>query len=515
MAILQGRVAAVGRLADAGAARVLDAAGRYVCPGFVDMHSHADLTLLVDRRGMSKLRQGVTLDIAGNCGSSAAPIGGAATGAVERRLARWGLDVTWESMEEYLSLLDHGGLGLNYSCFVGHGTLRASVMGYKMRTPSETELQLMRDRLGEAMNAGALGLSSGLIYPPSSYADVREMVELCRVVAEHDGIYSTHMRNEGAGLLDALRETIQVGKESGVRVQVSHLKCSARSHWGTAAEAIALIEEARSEGLDIWADQYPYTASSTGLGVFVPQWAQDGGRTALLERLADTVTRRKIVEEMTAWRVARAPADPDSGWESVVIAGAPNAPQWEGLNVRAIGLALGMPPAEATVELLLLNGGDVQVVIWSMDEGDVRRIMRAPWIMIGSDSETRATDGPLFQGKPHPRGYGTFPRVLARYTRDEGLLSWGEAVHKMTGLSARRLGLKDRGVIAPGAVADLVVLDPNGVRETATFEQPHAYPDGIHDVMVNGRWVIRDGAFSGELPGRVLRMPAARSQGLD
>jgi N-acyl-D-amino-acid deacylase len=507
VAIRDGRVAAVGDLRGASARRTLDASGLYVCPGFIDMHSHADLTLLADPRAESKVRQGVTLDIAGNCGTSAAPIGGASLEAVRSRLARWGLEPRWRSMGEYLSELGAGGLGLHYACFVGHGALRATVMGNDMRPPTAAELARMKALLAESLEAGALGLSTGLIYPPGSYADREELVELCRVVASHDGLYSTHMRDEGMGVLGAIDEAIDVGRRSGARVQISHLKIAARPLWGSADRALARIEAARAEGLDVWADQYPYTASSTTLGVFVPQWAQEGGRRAMLRRLAEPASRARICREIAEWRAGRGLADPEQGWESVAIANAPATREWEGRNLREIARELGVSGAEAVAELLLRNDGDVQVVIWSMDEGDVRRIMRAPYVVVGSDSATSATDGPLHQGKPHPRGYGTFPRVLGRYCRDEGALAWGEAVHKMTGLSARRLGLADRGVVAPGAVADLALLDPARLAERATYECPHAYPDGVPHVMVAGAWVVRDGQHTGELPGVVVPNP--------
>lgn len=507
VAVEGGYIAAVGEPGLVNAAETVDATGLYLCPGFIDMHSHSDLSLLADPRAESKVRQGVTLDIAGNCGSSAAPIAGPSLAAVTRRMRRWNQEPDWRSMGDYMSRLDRQGMGLNYACFTGHGTLRATVMGYEMRAPAQAELETMKRLLRESMEAGALGLSTGLIYPPSSYADTGELVELCAIVREYDGIYSTHIRNEGSGLLPALREALEIGGASGVRVQVSHLKCSARSHWGIAREALALIEAARAQGLDVQADQYPYTASSTGLGVFVPQWAQNGGREALLGRLRDPEMRDRIAHEMTAWRVARDPEDPDTGWESVVIAHTPRTPEWEGQTVRDIARSEGKSGSDTALDLLLANGGDAQVVIWSMSEADVRQIMSAPWVMVGSDSETRATDGPLHSGKPHPRGYGTFPRVLAHYARDEGVLNWGVAVHKMTGLSAARLGLQNRGRIAEGMVADLVLLDPQTLEERATFEQPHAYPSGVPHVMVGGRWVIRDGRPTGELPGRVVRNP--------
>lgn len=506
VAVRGGRIVAVGALGGRAARETVDAAGLCVCPGFIDIHSHADLTLLADPRAESKLRMGVTLDVGGNCGMSAAPALRPEAARFAARLAWMGglpsASRSWRAMGEHLRAMDAAGLGVNYACLVGHGTLRASVMGYERRRPTAPELDRMRRLLASALAEGALGLSTGLIYPPSGYADLPELIALAEVVAEHGGLYASHIRDEGAGLLGAVEEALAVGHESGVRVEISHLKCASRRHWGLTRRAVALIEEARRAGVDVAADQYPYSASSTGLDAYLPAWAHEGGVEALLGRLRDPEARARIAAETARLREA---SDPVSGWDALVIAGAERTPRWEGRSVRAVGAELGIPPEEAAMELLLLNDGTVQLVIHSMDEAEVRDVMRVAWVAVGSDSWSYATDGPLARGRPHPRGYGTFPRVLGRYVRELGVLGWGEAVRKMTALPAERLGLADRGRVGEGMAADLVLLDPERVLDRATYDAPHAYPEGIAGVMVGGRWALRDGARTEERPGRAVR----------
>jgi N-acyl-D-aspartate/D-glutamate deacylase len=361
----------------------------------------------------------------------------------------------------------------------------------------------MQRLLGDAMEHGAWGLSTGLIYAPGSYAGTDEIVALAGAAARYRGLYASHIRGEGATLLEAVREAIEVGRANAMAVQISHLKAAGRPNWGRVADALALIDAARAEGLDVMADVYPYTASSTSVRTMLPDWALEGGIAAMLARLRDPAERA---------RVRRAIETPDGGqslldrvgWDNVMIASCARRKDAEGKRLTEIGRERGLDPLDAALELLLDEDGGASMVLFQLDEKDLRRALAHPSVMIGSDGSALAPYGELGTGKPHPRSYGTFPRVLGRYAREERLLSLPQAVHKMTGLPARRLGLRDRGIIRVGARADLVVLDPRRVADQATFEDPHRYPSGIDHVLVNGRFVIKDGEHTGSLPGRVL-----------
>jgi N-acyl-D-amino-acid deacylase len=500
-------IVAVGDLSRERAGQTLLAPGRVVAPGFIDIHSHSDWRLWANRRAESKVRQGVTTEVLGNCGFSPAPVSDAHLEDLRGFALALpsGLDFRWRSVGEYLQALEGEGLAVNVIQLVGHGALRVAAMGFARRSPSAGELLAMQRGLAEGLEAGAWGMSTGLIYAPGSYASTEELVAVARAVRGR-GLYASHIRGEGATLLEALREAIRVGTEADLPVQVSHLKAAGRAQWGRMGEALALLDQAVTTGVDVSADVYPYTASSTTLRALLPDWALEGGRQALLERLRDPGARE---------RLRRALEEPETGqplgdrlaWSDIVIATCPRCPDTEGRRLDDLAAARGEPPARTLLELLLAAEGDVSVVLFQLHEDDLRRALTHPRVMIGSDGSALAPTGELGRGKPHPRSYGTFPRVLARYVREERVLSLAAAVHKMTGLPARRLGLRDRGVIRPGARADLVVFDPRRVADEATYDDPHRYPSGIEHVLVNGRFVIRDGEHTGHLPGRVLRLP--------
>lgn len=512
VAIERDRIAAIGQLGDAPARRVIQARGKVVAPGFIDIHTHSELPLLVDGRAMSKVMQGVTLEVVGNCGTSPGPW----TAAVERRLRRlappddelqrW----RWQSTGDVMAKLEERGVALNVAFLVGHGTLRTAVMGPEQRRPSLDELRAMQELLRRELEQGALGLSTGLIYAPSMYADTDEIVALAQVLREYGRLYTSHIRGEGDTVAQAVAEAIEVGRQAGVPVQVSHLKATGRNNWGRAPELLSLIERARADGVDVMADQYPYVASSTTLTAVLPPWALSGGTEAMLGRLADAeqraLIRRQITEGAPDW-----PNPLMSGctFDDIVVASfAPN-PSWEGKTIAAIAEELGVEPEETVLRLLEAAAGDVAIIRFAMSEDDVREIMRHPLVMIGSDGSSLAADGPLARGKPHPRSYGTYPRVLGHYVREERVLSLPEAVRKMTGLPAHRLGLKDRGRLVTGYKADVVVFDPSTVDETATWAKPHRYPVGIDWVIVNGVPVVAEGRHTGARPGRVLRWGAS------
>ena len=496
--VVGDRIEATGRLKGAEAERRIDARGLVVAPGFIDIHSHSDYTVLIDPRVESKVRQGVTTEVVGNCGSSAAPMN-AGVRAYRERYMRASLgedfEFNWETMDDYLGLIDATGASFNVVAIVGQGTVRQNIMGYEDREPTPPELEDMKKLLAEAMEDGAWGLSTGLIYTPSTFAKTDEIVELAKVVAGYDGVYFTHIRGEGRTLLEAVREANEIGERAAVPVQIAHFKASGKAYWGKTVESLKLVEEGRRRGVDVTFDQYPYIASSTGLSALMPHWAQEGGADRLLERLRDPETRRKIKE---------GPATVTRDWESVMIASAKNHPQYEGKNVREIAELEGKDEMDAVFDLLLAEEAQVSIVSFGMSEEDVRRVMRSPYGMVGSDGRAVAPRGILGRGKPHPRYYGTFPRVLGHYVR-EGVISLQEAVKKMTSAPAQRLSLRDRALLREGFKADIAVFDPYAVKDEATFTDPHRFASGIPFVIVNGKIVIDNGEHTSALPGKALR----------
>jgi N-acyl-D-amino-acid deacylase len=506
--IVGERIAAVGDLSREPAGRVLNASGRALAPGFIDMHSHSDWRLWGNRRAESKIRQGVTTEVVGNCGFSPAPTTTAFLDEM-RRFALYvptGMDFSWRSMGDYLRAFDRGGTALNVIQLVGHGTLRVAAMGFARRPPTGEELAAMQRMLDDAMENGAWGLSTGLIYAPGSYAATEEIVAIARIAARQRGFYASHIRGEGATLLDAVREAIQIGREAQLPVQISHVKASGRPNWGKVADALALIDAARAEGLDVMGDVYPYTASSTSVRTLLPDWVLEGGVDAMLQRLEDAAVRGRIRKELEAPVTGQSLLD-RIGWDNIMIAWCPARKDAEGRRVSEIATARRLDPLDAVFELLRDAGGVASMIMFQLDEADLRRALAHPQVMIGSDGSALATTGEMSAGKPHPRSYGTFPRVLGEYAREQRVLSLSEAVHKMTGLPARRLGLRDRGAVRVGARADLVVFDPRRVADQATYDDPHRYPTGVEHVLVNGSIVVKDGEHTGSLPGRVLSPP--------
>ena len=509
VAVAGGKVVAIGKVT--GAARQeIDARGLVVAPGFIDLHSHSDFTLLLDPLAQSKVRQGVTTEVIGNCGGWAAPLSGASLAQAQEMIWRYDPDfsVAWSSMEEYLAVLEKRAPAVNVAALVGHGTVRASVMGYEQRSPSAPELEKMKALVQESLAAGAFGLSTGLYYAPGSYAATDEIIELARLVAEEGGIYATHLRDESdynIGLLSAVKEALEIGRRSGVRVEISHLKALGPTVWGKGPELLALITRARGEGLDVAADAYPYAASGTSLtGALIPRWAQEGGRTGLLEKLADPESRRRLLGAV-AENLARR-----GGPERLNVALFPQRPELEGRNLGEVAEALGVAPEEAVLNLLA--SADLPLVSFVMDERDVETILAAPFISIVSDGYALSAEGVLASGKPHPRSFGTFPRALS-LTREKGLFSLEEAVRKMTALPASRLGLVGRGLLKEGFWADLVIFDEKEVRDRATFSHPQQYPSGMHYVLVNGEVVVEGGQHTGRRSGQVLRKMLADPPG--
>lgn len=505
VAVAGDTIVATGQL-EGEAARTIDAAGRVVSPGFIDLHCHSDMSFLVDPTADSKLTQGVTLELNGNCGMSpCAPLkSDAVAQELEGRFLRQGVDLkpTWTDFEGYLSAIAEKRPVINVAAQVGHGTVRMNVLGMDARAPTLEELNHMRALVAESLDAGALGFATGLFYAPGSYSLTDEVVALAEVAAERGALYSSHIRsesNDGPGLMVAVNEAIEIGRRTGCRVQMSHVKAKGPFTWGRAGEILELQERARREGIDVAGDQYPYVASSTSLtGGLFPRWALAGGRDATLDRMADADLRATLREGI-AWNIKSFVQSPDR----VLLSGyAPNT-AYEGMALDAIAAEMGCEPAEAA--LRLYEGAEGSVVQFSLDEADVDLIARDAFIAVGSDGTSVKTTGPLSSGKPHPRSYGTFPRFLALMCREKKLVGLEEAVRKMCALPASRLQLTRRGRVAPTCFADLVIFDPERIRDTATFAEPHRYSAGIDYVLVNGQVALEHGSVTAARAGRVVR----------
>ncbi|HEX7929150.1 MAG TPA: D-aminoacylase [bacterium] len=504
VAVEQGRIAAIGNLHGAAGRETVDAGGLTLTPGFIDLHSHDDFNLPVNPLQPGKVLQGVTTDVVGNCGFSPAPL------SPERRkeqIAGWGLfdsglDPRWATFGEFLDAMPP--TGPNVVPLVGHGAIRAATMGGENRAPTDAELDRMRDYVDEAMRAGSFGLSTGLVYAPGSYAKTDEVIALAKVSARHGGGYFTHMRDEGTHVLDSIRETLTIGRQSGAHVQISHLKLADHAMWGNAREALALIDAARKDGLRVHADQYPYTAGSTLLRQIMPAWSMTGGLAAIQQRLQDPSMRAKVRDDVLGNRGAGS-FNLRNLAEDVLVAQSATHPEFSGLSLQAIAERVDRQPVEALLDLLGQDDFKTLAIFFLMGEDDVRTIMRHPAVGIGSDGIYTGVPGKPDPTKPHPRYFGTFPRVIGHYAREQGVLSLPQAIHKMTGLAAEALGLRQRGTIAPGQAADLVLFDAATIIDKATYIDPHQTPAGITRVVVGGTTVAMDGKMTGAAPGTVLR----------
>jgi N-acyl-D-amino-acid deacylase len=512
--IAAGRIAVVAETVEQEAKRTIRAQGLTLAPGFIDPHTHSDLTLLVNPRAESKIRQGVTTEVIGNCGGSPAPLLGAAVEEARAEAKSLGLDVTWASMAEYLERLRKPGIAVNVVPLVGHNTVRGAVLGFDDVQPTLEQQAEMEQLVAQAMEQGARGLSTGLFYPPGFYARIEEVIGLARVAARRGGIYATHVRSETNRLFEAVAEAIEIGKQAEIRVQISHVKLEGYRNWEGADQLLAMLEDACSRGVRVGCDQYPYTAGVSWLAYILPYWAQAGGARAVGQRLSDPEVRTRLRKD---WEENRAEWEDRGGmrdWTDLLITDcAPSLPppHWggqrgdvQGKNIAEIAADEGKDPLETALDLIVISEGQVECVCFGQLEDNVRVLMRHPLVVVGSDGDALAPYGVLAQGRPHPRYYGTFPRVLGCYVREEKVLSLEEAVKKMTSVTAERFGLSDRGVIREGAWADLVLFDAQTVADRATYTDPHQYPEGIPTVVVNGVAVIDQYEHTGALPGQVL-----------
>lgn len=514
VAIRGDTIAAVGSVGDARGRVEINAAGLAVAPGFINMLSWATESLIADGRSQSDIRQGVTLEVFGE-GWSMGPLNERMKREMLERQGDIKYDIPWTTLGEYLEYLVRRGVSTNVASFVGATTIRIHVLGYENRPPTPEELERMRQLVRQAMEEGALGVGSSLIYAPAFYASTDELIELCKVATEYGGLYISHIRSEGNRLLEAIDELIRIAREAKIPAEIYHLKAAGRANWPKLEEAIRRIEAARAEGLRITANMYPYTAGATGLNAAMPPWVQEGGHRAWIERLKNPAIRERVKREM------RTPTDQ---WENLyLMAGSPENVLLVGFKNEALkpltGKTLaevarlrGKSPEDTIIDLVIEDDSRVDTVYFLMSEENVKRQIALPWVSFGSDAESLAPEGVFLKSNPHPRAYGTFARVLGRYVRQEKVIPLEEAIRRMTSLPAENLKLDRRGRLKVGYFADVVVFDPAKIQDHATYERPHQYATGVLHVFVNGVQVLKDGEHTGATPGRVVRGPGYKGK---
>jgi len=503
LGIVGDTIAAVGAISPEQARRVLDVSGLQVAPGFIDIHSHSDGSVLAYPGAESRILQGVTTEVTGNCGSSAAPFVGVDVETRRRSLREEeGIEADWTDVASYFERLEKTGIAVNQILLLGQGTLRANAIGLVDRPLTPEEMKALLRTVEEGLDQGAFGLSTGLEYVPGTYTPTAEIVEMTRLVARRGSLYASHIRNEEAALLEAINEAIEIGRRTGARVQVSHLKAAGESNWAKQRAALDLIEGARRAGVEVLADAYPYTAYSTDLTIFLEPWAREGGGAAVVARLRDADSRTRIGKEVAA-RVSNDPGD----FDLIVISRVRTEKNRAlvGKNLAEIGAAWDLNPVDALLRLLEEEEGSVSFIGHGMSPGNVEMVLAHPLVMIGSDGSSMAPVGKAAEARPHPRSYGAFARVLSHYVRERQLFDLPTAVKKMTSMPADQIGLRDRGRLARGQKADLVVFDAGAVADRASFAAPHQYPRGIVHVLVNGVPVVEHEVHTGARPGRALR----------
>lgn len=514
LAIKGDRIARLGDLKNATASRTIDARGLAVAPGFIDMLGQSETYMLIDPRVMSKVMMGVTTEITGE-GESVAPMNERLVKENEDFYKRYNLTVDWHTLDEYFRRAEKQGMGVNLGTFVGATQVREYVVGFDNRPPTPTELEQMKKLVADAMQDGALGLSTSLQYVPARFAKTDEIVELAKVAHSYGGIYATHQRSEANALDSSLAEVFEIARRAQIPVEIWHLKTAYKKNWGRMPEVIKRLEDARKEGLKITADVYPYTAASTSLTACLPPWALEGGTEKMLERLRDAATRQRLKREiMTDSKDWENIYLGSGGAEGVLIGSVvhPELESLQGKRVSEIAAEQKKEPLDALFDFIIADRGQTGAIYFMMNEDDLRAALRAPFVSICTDSGARAANGPLAGSKSHPRGWGSYPRILSRYVRDEHLLTLEQAIHKMTGLSAEKVGLKERGILREGYFADITIFDPNNVRDRASFDNPNQYPVGIEYVVINGQLSVDKGQRTKSLSGRPLRGPGYRSR---
>ncbi len=514
VAVRGDRIAAVGTLNHARARVELDVSGLAVAPGFINMLSWATESLIHDGRSMSDIKQGVTLEVFGE-GWSMGPLNEAMKQEQRQRMGERPYEIAWTTLGEYLEFLERKGISPNVASFVGATTIRIHEIGYENRPPTPEELDRMRALVRQAMEEGALGVGSSLIYAPAFYAKTEELIELCKVAAQYDGMYISHMRSEGPRLLEAIDELIRIAREAGIRAEIYHLKAAGKSNWGKMDAAIARIEAARAAGLHVTADMYTYIAGATGLNATMPPWVQEGGHDAWVRRLRDPRIRARVKREMLT---------PTNAWENFFVEAGPDRILLVGFRNKSlrekylaktlaeVARIRGEHPADTAMNLVIEDDSRVDAVYFLMTEENVRKQIQLPWVSFGSDAGSVAAEGPVLNAHLHPRAYGNFARLLGKYVRDEKLISLEEAIRRLTSLPAGNLKIADRGLLEPGYFADIAVFDPAKIQDHATFENPHQYATGMVHVFVNGTQVLRNGEHTGATPGRFVRGPGYKRQ---
>src|SRR6059058_104723 len=503
------RIIGVGDFHNASAKKVIDARGLAVAPGFINMLSWSNESLIQDGRSQSEIRQGVTTEIMGE-GESMGPVNDRVRQYMLKQQSDIKYDIKWNTLAEYLQYLERRGVSCNVASFIGATTIRENVIGFEDKQPITQQLDEMRELVRKEMEAGALGIGTSLMYPPAFYAKTEELIELCKVAAKYQGKYISHIRSEGNQLLPALEELIRISREAGLPAEVYHIKAAGKKNWPLLDQMITRIEAARKEGLKITADMYAYTASGTGLDACLPPWTQDGGYTALFTRLRDKATREKIAAEVRTDSDAWENIYPSVGSPDKILLAGFKSEQLKpltGKSLAEVAKERGKDPVETIMDLLVEDESRISAIYFEMAEENVRKEMTKPWISFGSDEASQAPEGVFLKSNPHPRAYGNFARVLGKYVREEKLISLSDAVRRLSGLPATNLGLDRRGFIKEGMFADLVVFDPATIADRATFVQPHQYAAGVKHVFVNGQQVLKDGEHTGATPGRALSGP--------
>ena len=505
--IREGKIAAIGNLADSSRKRTIDAQGQVVAPGFIDMLGQSEKTILVDPRLPSKIYQGITTEVTGE-GGSAAPLNDAIIQADQASYQHLKITPDWRTLRQYFARLEKQGLGINLASYVGATQVRRMVLGDEDKAPTPAQLAQMTSLVRDAMHDGAVGVSTSLEYAPAPYAKTDELIALAAEASKFGGIYATHMRNESDSVLQAIDEALRIGREAHIPVEIWHLKIAGKNNWGRMPEVVAKINSARQQGMDVAADTYAYPAWFNGFSAFIPQWAHDGGDAKLVERLKDPAMRARIRKEMltpsTEW---------DNEWQEIpgpesVLIGVVQNPKLvplQGKTLADIAKLWGKDPIDALFDLLIEDQAFTEVAVFGMSEPDVALALQQPWVSIDNDSSGASPEGLLGQEHPHPRAYGTFPRILRKYVREEKKLGLQEAIRKFAALPAQRMRFTDRGVLKQGMWADVVVFDPSKIRDRATFENPNQLSQGMNYVLVNGVPVIDQGKMTGALPGKVLR----------
>ncbi|GJQ57312.1 MAG: aminoacylase [Candidatus Scalindua sp.] len=499
---IQGnKIAAIGKIDPVASCKSIDASGYIVSPGFIDIHSHSDFFSLVSPESESKIYDGVTTEICGNCGISAFPLRGQLLERRKKGFAKFGLDIDWQNTGEFFDRVNSVPSSMNRGFLVGHGNIRSSVLGYENREPDKGELTQMETELRDAMELGVFGMSSGLVYPSGCYAKTAELIELSKIVSKYNGIYSTHIRNEGDEIEKALNETLDIALSSNVRTQISHIKTWGEQNWKKIDWIEQLLHESRDKGSEISCDRYPYIASATDLDIILPNWVYEGGIIEVKKKLKLPHTRNRIIEEM------REINERPGFWESITISSVfnDNKRQYEGATIAEIAKSLKLSPLTFVLDLLCEEECKVSALFFSMSEENLNRILNWDFVMVGSDSSLRSTKGVLHYGKPHPRCYGTFSKVIRKYVNDKKIISLEEAIHKMTALPAQKLRLQKRGVLEEGYFADITIFDQKSISDQATYSNPHNYSTGIKHVIVNGKLTLTNGKHTGLLNGTILR----------